>query len=180
MHGTKVHLTLFSTVCLLLLSVSTHTLCAGTPTRNSKHYFGFSTEWDFTADVNEPIRNFLSGTYLGTGMAYGYGYGFFRPRARLNIGYVWDAGFTPTIGIELPLYETLSPGMMKQFGAYITADIGWAFGYEHSPIYRVTPYVRFPLGPLTGIGIGASYHSESGWSVFIGRLLGGYPLKKTQ
>ncbi|WP_041396944.1 hypothetical protein [Spirochaeta africana] len=153
---------------------------SATSDRYLPHYFGVNTEWDFTADADEPVRSFISSRYLGLGLAYGYGRGLVRPRLRANLGYTWDAGFTPSVGLELPLFERLSSAQSKLFGVYVTGDVGWAFGYDDSPVYRITPHVRLPLGPISGIGIGASYHSTHGWTVFIGRLLGAYPLRNKQ
>ncbi len=139
------------------------------------HYLGLSTEIDFTADFNEPVRSFLRNRYLGFGVSYGYGRGWFRPRARLNVGVLDWSRFYPTLGLELPLIETLSAGGAKLFGVYVTADAGWAFGGEPTFVYRLTQLVRVPLGPFEGVGVGASYRSDARWSVFIGRIVGGYP-----
>ena len=146
--------------------------------RFSQHFLGFHTDFDFTADASKPVKEFISPLYLGAGACYGYGRSsWFRPRVRASIGWIFDGGFTPSIGVELPIVEVLDGGKAKLFGVYINGDVGYSFGHIGSFVYRLAPYIRIPLGNLEGFGVGATYHSENGWSVFIGRVLGAYPLK---
>lgn len=145
--------------------------------RFSRHYYGMHVDWDLSMDFDAPVRSFISNHYLGAGFSYGYGRSFFRPRPRVSAAWLWDRGFALSAGLELPIVEILSPGQLKMVGLYLTGDYGYVFGQDGGGFYRVSPHIRVPLTALTGVVIGATYSSESEWSIFIGRSIGGYPLK---
>lgn len=148
--------------------------------RYSDHYIGFTTDVDFLADADKPVKDFFSLRYIGLGGSYGYGSGWIRPRVRLNLGWIPEAGFASSVGLELPLFETLSPARSKLFGIYIAADGGLAIGAGLVPYARVSPFVRIPIGNIEGIGIGASWCTRNEWSVFISRNTGVYPLRSVK
>lgn len=150
---------------------------SGDDSRYSDHYIGFTTDVDFRADAEKPVKDFFSLQYIGIGGSYGYGRGLLRPRVRLNFGWIPEAGVTSSVGIELPLFETLSPARSKLFGIYIAADGGLAIGAGLVPYARVSPFVRIPIGNIEGVGIGASWSTRNEWSVFICRNSGVYPLR---
>ncbi|GAB6090684.1 hypothetical protein JCM12856_22770 [Spirochaeta dissipatitropha] len=135
-------------------------------------------DWDLSMDFDEPVRSFISSHYLSAGFSYGYGRTFFRPRARLSAGWLREKGFALSAGAELPIVEILSPAQTKLFGLYVTADYGFAFGQDGGGFYRFSPYFRFPVTPVVGVMIGATYSSESAWTLFMGRSIGAYPMKQ--
>lgn len=164
-------------VALLILLVPYLLVAEGSPGGDpySLHYMGFNTELDCTVDPDKTVATFLALDYLGLGMSYGYGRGWFRPRARANLSWMFGHGFTPTIGVEIPIIETLSGSMTKMFGFYVLADAGFTFSAQVEPVVRVVSHIRIPLGSLEGIGLGASWTSRDTFSLFVSRTSGVYP-----
>lgn len=165
------------TVCFLLLTLTLFSQNAVvTDDAYSPHFLGFHTDFDFLADPDAPISRFINPEYLSLGMSWGYGRSWFRPRARASLSWLFEYGFASALGLELPLFETLSDAKSKMFGLYLVCDAGIAFASKPEPFVRFSPHIRIPLGNLEGIIVGASWNSAKDWSILIGRSSGVHPL----